>query len=160
MAAMKRLCGLLLFAAGLSAQSTTRLETDLAALSNPNAPLAAIATRVTDDILMLAEKDSQPSRQTTLDFAVELCKALASQPAPPAKLRAVSSAILDVLQSSGTGSYRFHSAVDRFRSGLIALREPPSQAKAAADRLLILGQEVRGPDDYRSVHPDRLLITR
>ena len=149
MSAMKPLCGLLLFAAGLSAQSTARLERDLAALSNPNAPLAAIATRVTDDILMLAEKDSQPSRQTTLDFAVELCKALESQPTPPAKLQAVTSAILDVLQSSGTGSYRFHSAVDRFRAALIALHVAPSQAKAAADRLLILGQEVRGPDDYR-----------
>ena len=56
-------------------------------------------------------------------------------------------AIQEVLESSGAASYRFHSSIDRFRDSLIALNATAVQAKSAAGRLLILGQEVRGPED-------------
>ena len=144
---MKRIASLLILAAALLAQPTAKLDSDLSALSKSDAPLAAITTRVTGDILNLAEKDAQPSRQTTLDFATELAKSLFGKPSSPAQLQAVDAAILDVLQSSGTSSYRFHSAVDRFRDALIAINVAPGAAKNAANRLMILGQEVRGPDD-------------
>ena len=58
-----------------------------------------------------------------------------------------------MLQSSGLPSYRFHAVIDRFRDSLIALDATAAQAKSAAGRLMILGQEVRGPEDL----PLRLL---
>lgn len=144
---MKRAACLLVLAGGLLAQPTARLDSDLSALSKSDAPLAAIATRVTDDILALAEKDAQPSRRTTLDFATELARDLFGKPSSEAQVQAVNAAILDVLQSSGAPSYRFHAAVDRLRDALIALNVAPAAAKNAANRLFILGQEVRGPED-------------
>jgi hypothetical protein len=144
---MKRALCFLLLSVFAGAQSTARLDSDLSGLADPRAPIAAIATRITDDILALTEKDAQPSRRTALDFSVELSKALAGKAAPPQKVQAVDSAILEVLQSAGTASYQFHTAVERFRDALIALNVTPVEARGAANRLAILGQEIRGPED-------------
>ena len=119
----------------------------MAGLADPRAPIAAIATRVTDDILALAEKDAQPSRQTALDFSVELTRALAGKAAPQSKVQAVDAAILEVLQSSGVPSARFHSGLDHFRDALIGLNVTPAEARSAVNRLTILAQEIRGPED-------------
>ncbi len=140
------LCCALLFASGLSAQSTAALESDLSALAVPGASVIAVANRLTDDILALSEKDAQPSRQTVFDFSIELGKALTGKASTQSKLQSASSAILDVLQSSGTPSARFHAAIDRFRNALTSLNATAVTAQDAANRLMILGQEVRGPD--------------
>ncbi len=134
-------------AAAVCAQATTKLDSDLSALARPGAPIASIATRIADDILALAEKDAQPSRQTTLDFSVELSKALTGKRSSAEKVQAVSDAMLLVIQSSGVPSARFHSAIEQFRAALIALDASPLDARSAANRLMILGQEVRGPED-------------
>jgi len=143
----------LLFAIGLSAQSTGKLDSDLTALSNPNISLAVVAGRITDDILAMADKDSPPSRQTVQDFAVELSKtlskALAGQTTPAQKFAPVNATILDVLQSSGLPSYRFHQSIDRLRDALIALNASPAEAKVVAGRLMTVGQEIRGPEDHQ-----------
>jgi hypothetical protein len=143
------MCCFLLFAAGLCAQSTDKLDADLTALTNPGATRSASAQAITDDILALAPKDAQPSRRTVSDFADEFTKALAGKQLAVEKLKPVTQAILDVLQSSGVPSSRFHATIDRFRDGLIALNVTAVQAKSAAGRLLILGQEVRGPEDIK-----------
>jgi hypothetical protein len=139
------ICCFLLFSAGLCAQSTAKLNADLMVLAARD----ALAQQVTNDILALAEKDAQPSRQTVSDFANEFTKALAGKQLTPEKIEPVTQAILDVLQSSGLTSYRFHAAIDRFRDSLIALNVTAAQAKSAAGRLLILGQEIRGPEDIK-----------
>jgi hypothetical protein len=154
------LCCFLLFAAGSCAQSTAKLDADLMLLANPTASRNAIVQQVADDIVTLAEKDSQPTRQTAFEFADELTKALAGhvlrpKPLSSATLQPVIQAIIDVLQSSGVPSYRFHAAIDHLRDGLILLGATAVQAKSAAGRLLILGQEVRGPEDSP---PGRALI--
>jgi hypothetical protein len=150
------ICCFFLVTAGLCAQSADKLNSDLMTLMNPGASRNAVAGQITDDILALAEKDAQPSRQTVVDFADELTKALAGKQLPVQKpklslaepnLQRVTEPILDVLQSSGATSYRFHEAIDRFRSALIALNVTAAQAKSAANQLFILGQEIRGPED-------------
>jgi len=141
------LCCFFLVAAGLCAQSTAKLDSDLTALGNPGASRNAVAQQVTEDILALAEKDSVPSRQTVLDFADELTKALAGKTLTTEKTKAVTAPILEVLQSAGAASFRFHAAIDHLRDSLIALNATAAQAKITAGRLLILGQEVRGPED-------------
>jgi hypothetical protein len=141
------LCCFLLVTAGLCAQSTDKLNSDLVSLANPAASRSAVAQQVTNDILALAEKDAQPSRQSVTDFADELTKALAGKPSTVDAVKPVTQAILDVLQSSGVASYRFHDAIDRLRDSIVALSATAVQAKSAANRLLILGQEVRGPED-------------
>jgi hypothetical protein len=147
-------CCFLLFASGLCAQSTAKLDADLMTLANPAASRNAVAQQITDDILALAAKDARPSRQTAFGFADELTKALAGKlavqkpkPPVPATLQPVTQAILEVLQSSGITSYRFHESIDHLRNGLISLGTTAALAKSAAGRLLILGQEVRGPED-------------
>lgn len=144
---MNRITCLLILTATLFAQPTAKLDSDLSALSKSDAPLAAIATRVTDDILALADKDAQPSRKTTLDFATELARGLFAKPSSETQIAAVDAAIVDVLQSSGAPSYRFHGAIDRFRDALLAMNVAPAAARNAANQLFILGQEVRGPED-------------
>jgi hypothetical protein len=139
----------LLSASAASAQSTARLDSDLAALSSPNAPIAAIANRATDDILALADNDAPPSRKTTLDFSIELTKALAGKSSSPAVLKRADAAILEVLQSSGIPSARFHASLDHFRDALLALGVSPAAARDAANQLMILGQEVRGPEGIK-----------
>ncbi len=161
------ICCFLLFTAGLCAQSTAKLNADLMALSNPVVSRNAVALQITDDILALAEKDAQPSRQTVFEFADELTKAsfpalnragkrvIVLPPGTQPTLQTVSQAILDVLHSSGVPSYRFHEAIDRFRNAISVLSATPAQAKSAADRLLILGQEVRGPEDLPLLNVNR-----
>jgi hypothetical protein len=153
------LCCFSLFAAGLWGRSTAKLDADLTALANPGASQSAITQQMADDILALADKDAQPSRQTVVDFAYALTRAFfppverARQrviiwpPGNQPTLQAVSQAIVDVLHSSSMTSSQFHASIDRFRTSLSVLVAPPAQAKSAADRLLILGQEVRGPED-------------
>ena len=109
--------------------------------------MAVIAGRFTDDLLTLADKDARPSRRTALDFSVELGKALSGKPSTGAKLQTVNAAIVEVLESSGITSARFHASIDHFRDALLALNVEPDAAKSAANRLMILGQEVRGPED-------------
>lgn len=153
MVGMKYAVATLLFAISLRAQSTGKLDSDLTALSNPNISLAVVAGRITDDILAMAEKGSAPSRQTVQDFAVELSKtlskALAGQTTPAKKFSSVSAPILDVLQSSGVPSSRFHEAIDRLRDALIALNASPTEANIVAGRLMTVGQEIRGPEDHQ-----------
>jgi hypothetical protein len=152
------ICCFLLFTAGLCAQSTAKLDADLVALSNPVVSRNAVALQITDDILALAEKDAQPSRQTVFEFAEELTKASLNRAGKPVivfpkgtqpTLQTVTQAILDVLHSSGVPSSRFHEAIDRFRNAIFVLSATPAEAKSAADRLLILGQEIRGPEDIK-----------
>jgi hypothetical protein len=129
----------LLATAGLSAQSADKLNSDLRG--------NAVTQQITSDILALAEKDAEPSRRTVADFAEELTKAVAGRQLTVENVRPVTQAILEVLQSSGVASYRFHASIDHFRDSLIALNATAAQAKSAAGRLLILGQEVHGPED-------------
>lgn len=133
--------------AGVIFAQTAKLNSDLSALANSQTSTSTVANRLADDVLALAEKDAQPSRGTVLDFAAALTKALAGKPASQPQLEKATSAIVDVLQSSGTPSYRFHGAIDRLRASLIDLGAKPSDASSAAGYLLVLGQEVRGPDD-------------
>jgi hypothetical protein len=153
------LCCFLLFAAGLSAQSPAKLDADLIALANPlanpSASRNAAAQQIADDILALTEKDAPPSRQTVVDFADALARAIPRQALTEEKTKPVTQALLNVLQSAGLTSSRFHSAIDRFRDSLIALNATAAQAKRAADRLLILGQEVRGPEDIKLLNINR-----
>lgn len=161
------LCCFSLFAAGLWAQSTAKLDADLTALGNPGASRNAITQQVVDDILALADKNTQPSRQTVLDFANELTRAFSPSvnrartrvvelpPRQQPTLQTITQAILDVLQSSGMTSSQFHAAIDRFRTSLSVLVATSAQAKSAADRLLVLGQEVRGPEDIKLLNINR-----
>src|ERR1700684_2260195 len=113
------MCCFLLFAAGLCAQSTDKLDADLMALTNPDVSRSAVAQQLTNDILALAEKDARPSRQAVFEFADELTKAffpalnrpkrvIVLPPGTQPTQQTVTQAILDVLQSSGLPSYRFH----------------------------------------------------
>ena len=144
---MKGKLSFCLLAGVVFAQTTAKLNSDLSALANSQTFTSTVANRVADDVLALAEKDAQPSRGTVLDFAAALTKALAGKPASQPQLEKATSAIVDVLQSSGTPSYHFHGAIDRLRASLIDLGAKPSDASSAAGYLLVLGQEVRGPDD-------------
>jgi hypothetical protein len=144
---MKGTLSFCLLAGMVFAQTTAKLDSDLAALANSQTPNSSAASRVAEDVLALAEKDAQPSRGATLDFAAALTRALAGKPASQPQLEKAASAIVDVLQSSGAPSYRFHGAIDRLRASLIDLGAKPSDASSAAGYLLVLGQEVRGPED-------------
>ncbi len=155
---MKGALSFYLLAGVVFAQTTAKLNSDLSALANSQTSTSTVANRVAEDVLALAEKDAPPSRGAVLDFASALTKALAGKAASQPQLEKATSAIVDVLQSSGTPTYRFHGAVDRLRASLIDLGAKPSDASGAAGYLLVLGQEVRGPDDYPGKEPLRRAV--
>jgi hypothetical protein len=64
-------------------------------------------------------------------------------------MQMITQPILDVLQSQGVASYRFHEAVESFRAPLTRLKGSGALAQSAADRLFILGQEIHGPEDIK-----------
>jgi hypothetical protein len=146
----------LLAAASLHAQSTDKLNSDLMSLAKPGASRSAVVLQVTNDILALAVKEAQPSRQSVADFADELTRALAGKQVTVENIKPVTAAILDVLESSGATSSRFHAAIDHFRVALYPFGASPPQAKNAVDRLFILGQEVHGPEDLGIPYTQRL----
>lgn len=103
-------------------------------------------------MLALADRSAAPSRATTADFVNDLGKALAGKTVRRENMAPVSMAIRDVLVSTGVPSSRFHGSLDEFREALIALNASPAEAQMAAGKLLILGQEIRGPEDFKRVN--------
>jgi hypothetical protein len=140
---MKYAC--LLFAATLFAQSGNKLEADLLALGG--APTAAVNQQLTNDILSLAETIPQPSRRVVLDFVDELTRSLAGQKLDARMIAQLSVGIVDVLHSDGVTTSKYRESLDRAHKALLAMSVPAPSAQRVANRLMILGQEVRGPED-------------
>jgi hypothetical protein len=141
------LCCFLLATAGLCAQSTDKLNSDLMALSSPIVSRSAVAQQVTDDILELADKDAQPTRKSVSDFADELVQTLFARRVTAENIKPLTEALLQVLHSSGASSSAFHRAVSSFRIALFRFDQSSTHAKNAVDRLFVLGQEIHGPED-------------
>jgi hypothetical protein len=135
----------LLLGAMVFAQNGNKLEADLLALNG--APTAAVNQQLTNDILALAETISQPSRRVVLDFVDELTRALAGQKLDARMIAQLSIGILDVLHSDGVTTSKYHESLDRAHKALLAMGVQESTAKRVIDRLTILGQQVRGPED-------------
>ncbi len=58
-----------------------------------------------------------------------------------------STSIVEVLESAGIGTYRFKESVARAKQALISLGLTDWKAQGIAERLRMVGKEVRGPDD-------------
>ena len=135
----------LLLASTLFAQSGNKLESDLLALSG--APTAAVNQQLTSDILSLAETTPQPSRRVINDFVDELTRALAGQKLASDMIAQLSIGITGVLHSDGVTTSKYHESLDRAHKALLAMSVPAPAAQRVVNRLMILGQEVRGPED-------------
>ena len=66
-------------------------------------------------------------------------------------IQSVTGPLLEVLQSSGATSASFHASIEHFRAALVELKVGQIAAKRAADQLMILGQEVHGPEGDRNM---------
>jgi hypothetical protein len=135
----------LLLASTLLAQSGNKLEADLLALSG--APTAAVNQQLTNDILSLAETIPQPSRRVVNDFVDELTRALAGQKLDVRMISQLSTSIFGVLQSDRVTTTKYREYLDLAHKALLAMGVPEPAAKRVIDRLAILGQQVRGPED-------------
>ena len=145
-------CFVLLLAASLTAQAPpndpaiTRLNSTLMALKDATS-LSPIRQQFVDDIIALAEKGHQPSRPTVTKFVDELTAGLLSSDLSINALSQVTTSIVEVLHSAGTGTLKFRTSVNDAQQALISLGVRASQATSIAVRLTDLGKEVRGPDD-------------
>jgi hypothetical protein len=146
----------LLVTAGLCAQSTDKLNSDLMALSSPIVSRSAVAQQLANDILALADKDAQPSHQSVVDFADELVQTLFAKRVTAENIKPLTEALLQVLHSSGVSSSAFHRAVSSFRIALFPFDQSSMHAKNAVDRLFIVGQEIHGPEDLPASPYQRL----
>jgi hypothetical protein len=142
--------GVSLFAAILLAQSGNKLEADLLAQNG-----VPTARQLADDILSLAETDAQPSRRVVLDFTNDLALALVVRHRTPATIAQLSQGILGVLHSDGVPTLQYRASLDRVHKSLLAMGVPGPQAQHLVDRLKILGQQVRGPEDLPVDFPAR-----
>jgi len=136
---MKRTAlGLVLLASLAFAQRTRdKLTDDLRGISS---------LQIADDILALAEPGAEPSRRTVREFTDELTAAMIGKPSG-AYIPQLRTAIVDVLHSNALPGWRYREAIESLRSRLAAMRVPYAEAQRVADRLKVVGQEVRGPDD-------------
>ncbi len=120
------------------AQSVDKLAADLRNLSSP---------QLADDILAQAEPNAQPSRRVVMDFTDELMRALAGKTRRPEDVSQLSTAIVDVLHSSGVVTRKYRATIDSVRQSLQAMGVTEAAAQRVAGRLMVVGQEVRGPED-------------
>jgi hypothetical protein len=136
----------LLFVASTAfAQSVNKLDADLFALSGT--PGAAVTQQLTNDILSLVENNAQPSRRNVLDFADELMRALVGKKLPANSVSQLTAAILDVIHSDGVTTSKYRGAFERANQALLAMGVAAPVAKRVTGRLMVMGQEIRGPDD-------------
>jgi hypothetical protein len=140
-----------LLAATLFAQSGNKLESDLLSLNG--APTAAVNQQLVNDILSLAETNPQPSRRVVLDFVDELTRALAGKKLAAENLSQLAVAILDVLHSDSVTTSKYGAMMERARQTLIAMGVAAPVAQRVVNRLMILGQQVRGPEDLPVASP-------
>ncbi len=150
------ICCLFLLGAGLAAQSSSEDEPDPAAVAKLNSILltlhreasaSAVSRQLADGIMSLAESYHKPTRATVVRFAEELAYGLASRELPAKFVTQVSTSIVEVLESAGIGTYRFKESVARAKQALISLGLTDWKAQGIAERLRMVGKEVRGPDD-------------
>ena len=154
---MRNLIGcLFLLTFGLVAQSNSEDEVDRAVVARLNsilltshrdATLLAVSQRLADAILSAADRDHRPTRATVLRFAEELTNGLSSRELPVKIVSQMSTSVVEVLGSAGVGTYRFKESVGRARQALITLGVADSTARNIAERLRMIGKEVRGPED-------------
>jgi hypothetical protein len=140
----------LLLAVGLFAQTGNKLEADLLALNG--APTAAMNQQLANDILSLAETNAQPSRRVVLDFTDELTRALAGRKLAADMISQLSIGILDVLHSDGVPTSKYRASLDRAHKALLAMGVAEPVAQRVVNRLMVLGQQVRGPEDLPVVN--------
>ncbi len=157
------ICCLFLIAGGLTAQSSllaaqssSEDEADRAAVAkldsilltlHRDANASVVSRQLADCILSLAESYHNPARATVLRFAEELAYGLAWRELPMKLVSQLSASIVEVLESAGVGTYRFKESVARAKQALISLGLPNWKAQGIAERLRMVGKEVRGPDD-------------
>ena len=145
---------LLLLVWGLTAQTplndlaVTRLNSTLMAVKGATS-LSPIRQQLVSDIMALAEKGHQPSRPTVTKFVDALTVGLPSDNLSINHLSIVTTSIIEVLHSAGTGTLKFRASVNGAQQALISLGVGASNATSIAANLTELGNEVRGPDDLR-----------
>jgi len=123
------------------------LKRDLQALRT--APdLAAMATRLRADMLLLAEKTHEPKVPTLHQFARDVGEALAGRTVAPEDLDRLAADIQHVMQSAGTSTVGFWETVRDFEERLAKAGASANRAAQAAAALERVGQEVRGPEGF------------
>jgi hypothetical protein len=121
------------------AQSGNKLDADLLAQNN--------SQQIADDILSLTDTKPQPSRRVVLDFTDELTRALIGKRRSAENVANLGAAIVDVLRSDGVPTWKYRAFLDAARQTLVSMGVSQQGAQRVADRLRILGQQVRGPED-------------
>jgi hypothetical protein len=145
---MKRPWLILALASLAFGQSGNKLEADLQSMPG--------SRQLTDDILALAPADAQPSRRVVMDFTNELTMALAGARRSPENVAMLARAIADVMQSDGVPTWKYRATLHEAQQALISMKVFPQMAQHAADKLRVLGQQVRGPEDLPVTTPVRL----
>ena len=108
---------------------------------------------LTSAIIALADGGHQPSRWAVAALARELTKALAGRAISSAAANQIATNIIEVIRSSGTGTFVFRQSISSFRSALSGTGASSTSVRTAASRLSDVGNEVRGPQDTPLLPP-------
>jgi len=143
---MKRLSGIvLLLGVALHAQPTS-MESTFLALKDAHAPRAALSNKLALEITLLAKKSGRAqglAQSTVVRFSEDLTTALLGKDITAIRAAALAKAIARVL--SGKGS-TFMPATS-FRETLVSCGVEDRTVQQIIERMIDLGQEIRGPDD-------------
>ena len=102
-----------------------------------------LSYQLADEIMSLADSDGQPSRATVTDFTDELTKALIGKSMTDAQALLLEASIDAVLRSTGA---TFRTAT-HLRETLATIGVDASKLPIITKRFIVLGEEVRGPED-------------
>ena len=143
---------LLLLGVSLNAQSSGedkaadgKLNSILMAIKGSRASQTSLAQQLRDEMMALAGANRKPSHATVSGFADEFTAALLGKNLTNAQVSVLQSSITDLLRGS---TANFNSA-SRLREILAALHIADAKTQRITKRFIAIGEEVRGPDDYR-----------
>jgi predicted alpha/beta hydrolase len=147
------LCCFLLSAVSLTGQSASKDQATAAAVSKLNSTLMALKDggasgkvlrhQLVDQMMSLAEDNHYPSRRSVAAFADEFVNAVIGRDMTDAQMAKLQRSIVQVVRGS-CATFRSASGL---RETLTALGVHASKIHVIVKRFIVIGEEVRGPDD-------------
>jgi hypothetical protein len=113
------------------------------ALENTNADRVSVTKQLVDAMMFSAQESRPPTRKSVEDFAAQFTHGVIGKKLTNTQLTAVETSISEVMR----GSVPNFDSTKHLRDALTSIHIDSMDTRSITSRFLIIGEEVRGPDD-------------
>ena len=113
----------------------------------------ADSTKIAADLKALSEKTHEPTGLAVAVFAQDLAGVMRQPKVVDSHVPRLAAEIDAVFKSAGTSTAGFFDHIQNFKTILIEMGVPKSQADKPSRDLEIIGRQVRGPEDTPATPP-------